>query len=149
LACFFCLPRSSLNDINVLHRSLLFPKLAEGEAPKVNYSINGHDYTMGYYLADGIYPTYTTFVKTIPSLRGKKRIYFATAQEALRKDVERAFGVLQSHFAIVQGLARIWDEETLRDIMTACIIMHNMIVENEGIVNPTRRVATMLKLLMK
>jgi hypothetical protein len=46
------------------------------------------------------------------------------------------FGVLQSRFAIVQGSAQIWDEETLRDTMTACIIMHNMIVENEGKVDP-------------
>jgi hypothetical protein len=50
-------------------------KLAEGDASKVNYNVNGHDYTMGYYLAYGIYPTWATFVKTIPSPRGKKRIY--------------------------------------------------------------------------
>ena len=49
---FFGLPGSH-NDINVLHRSPLFAKLAEGQAPKVDYSINGHDYTMGYYLVDG------------------------------------------------------------------------------------------------
>jgi hypothetical protein len=92
---FFGLP-GSLNDINVLHRSPLFSKLSNGEAPKVNYNINGHDYTMGYYLADGIYPSWATLVKTIPEPRGSKRTYFAKAQEAVRKDVERAFGVLQS-----------------------------------------------------
>ena len=53
-------------------------------------------------------------------------------QEAARKDVERAFGVLQARFAIVQGPARIWDLETLSNIMKACIIMHNMIIEDEG-----------------
>jgi hypothetical protein len=47
----------SLNDINVLHRSHLFAKLASGEAPACNYKVNGHDYTMGYYLADNIYPS--------------------------------------------------------------------------------------------
>ncbi|XP_062213786.1 uncharacterized protein LOC133914783 [Phragmites australis] len=52
---FFSMP-GSLNDINVLHRSHLLDDLAAGEAPKVHYSINGHHYTMGYYLADDIYP---------------------------------------------------------------------------------------------
>jgi hypothetical protein len=47
--------------------------------------------------------------------------------------------VLQSRFAIVRGSAQIWDDETLRDIMTACIIMHNMIVENEVKVDPRER----------
>lgn len=121
----------SHNDINVLHRSHLFAKLAEGEAPQVNYTVNGHNYTMGYYLADGIYPQWATFVKTIPQPLGNKRKYFAKAQEAVRKDVERAFGVLQSRFAIVRGPARFWDKDTLRQIMIACVIMHNMIVEDE------------------
>ena len=87
---------------------------------------------MDYYLADGIYPSWATFVKTIPEPQGNKK-YFARAQEACRKDVERAFGVLQSRFAIVRGPARLWDENTLQLIMTACIIMHNMIVEDEGV----------------
>jgi hypothetical protein len=45
LHAFFRL-QGSLNDINVLHCSLLFAKLAEGEAPEVNYTINDHNYRM-------------------------------------------------------------------------------------------------------
>ncbi|KAF8404590.1 hypothetical protein HHK36_009477 [Tetracentron sinense] len=60
---------------------------------------------------------------------------YAIAQESARKDVERAFGVLQAQFAIVRGPARFWKCETLKDIMKACIIMHNMIVEDERDVN--------------
>jgi hypothetical protein len=56
-------------------------------------------------------------------------------QEAVQKDVERDFGVLQSRFAIVRGPARLW-EQTLSDIMIACIIIHNMIVEDEGTMDP-------------
>jgi hypothetical protein len=127
---FFGMPGSH-NDINVLQRSPIFARLAEGQGPQVSYKINGHDYSMGYYLADGIYPSWATFVKTIPEPQGNKKKYFVKAQEACRKDVERAFGVLQSRFAIVRGPARLWDEDTLHDIMMACIIMHNMIIEDE------------------
>jgi hypothetical protein len=49
--------------------------------------------------------------------------------------VERVFGVLQSRFAIVRGPIRYWDEETLANIMKACIILHNMIIEDEGVMN--------------
>ena len=63
---FFGLPRSN-NYINVFERSHVFNKLAEGRAPAIHYFSNGHDYIMGYCLADGIYPKWTTFVKTIPA----------------------------------------------------------------------------------
>ena len=89
----FGLPGSH-NDINVLERSSGFALLSEGRAPPANFSVNGNDYTMGYYLADGIYPKWATFVKTIPSPKGNKQIHFAKSQESARKDVERAFGVL-------------------------------------------------------
>ena len=115
--CFFGLP-GTLNDINVLQRSHLFARLASGDAPACNYTVNGHEYTMGYYLADGIYPSWSTFVKTISKPKDKIEIVFAKAQEACRKDIERAFGVLQARFAIVRGPARFWDKKSLSDIMT-------------------------------
>jgi hypothetical protein len=53
-------------------------------------------------------------------------------QESCRKDIERAFGVLQARWAVLRGPAYGWDRNRLTEIMTACIIMHNMIVEDEG-----------------
>ncbi|XP_073362378.1 uncharacterized protein [Aegilops tauschii subsp. strangulata] len=82
--------KGSHNDINVLHRSPVFARLAEGHSPPVNFEINGHQYNKGYYLADGIYPKWSTFVKTISNLQGN-----------------------------------LWE------VMTVCVIMHNMIVEDE------------------
>ena len=101
------------------------------DAVAVHYSINGHDYTMRYYLVDDIYPKQATFVKTIPAPQGQKYKLFAAAQEACRKDVKRAFRVLQARFAIVHGPARFFHLDTLQKIMKACIILHNMIVEDE------------------
>ncbi|XP_038704682.1 uncharacterized protein LOC120000630 [Tripterygium wilfordii] len=48
-----------------------------------------------------------------------------------RKDVECAFNVLQTRFTIVRGPARYFKCSTLHDIMLACIILHNIIVEDE------------------
>jgi hypothetical protein len=45
--------------------------------------------------------------------------------------VECAFGILQARFSIMRRPARFWDEATLNNIMKACIILHNMIIEDE------------------
>ena len=52
-------------------------------------------------------------------------------QEAAWKDVEQAFGVLQAQFAILANPARFWYTNDLASVMQACIILHNMIVEDE------------------
>ena len=52
--------------------------LAEGEAHAVNFKVNGHAYNKEYYLADDIYPTYATLVKTIPAPASEMDAYFAT-----------------------------------------------------------------------
>jgi hypothetical protein len=127
---FFGLPGSH-NDINVLEMSFIFYELTQMRASQVNYSINGHDYTMGYYLADGIYPKWSTFMKTISAPQGAKNKHFATIQKSTIKDVEHAFGVLQARFAMVRQPARMFKLPELKEIMTACIILHNMIVEDE------------------
>uniref|UniRef100_A0A0D3CQE2 DDE Tnp4 domain-containing protein n=1 Tax=Brassica oleracea var. oleracea TaxID=109376 RepID=A0A0D3CQE2_BRAOL len=100
-------------------------------APKVKFKVNNHTYRMAYYLTDGIYPNWSTFIQSIPLPQGPKAEKFAKKQESARKDVERAFGVLQSRFAIVKNPALLWDKEKIGKIMKTCVILHNMIVENE------------------
>ncbi len=91
----------------------------------MNYSINGHDYTMGYYLADDIYPSWATFVKTIPEPHGNKRKYFAIAHEAVRKDVERAFGgFYKLALPLFEGQLNIGmkrHRDTSRKLVLSCI----------------------------
>uniref|UniRef100_A0A0D2ZYW3 DDE Tnp4 domain-containing protein n=1 Tax=Brassica oleracea var. oleracea TaxID=109376 RepID=A0A0D2ZYW3_BRAOL len=99
--------------------------------PQVNFSVNGREYHLDYYLTDGIYPKWANFIQSIPIPQGSKAVLFAQRQEAVRKDVERAFGVLQARFAIVKNFALCWDKVKIGKIMRACNILHNMIVEDE------------------
>ncbi|XP_020963991.1 uncharacterized protein LOC107611553 [Arachis ipaensis] len=78
----------SNNDINVFDRSPVFKDILNDRTPEVNYTINGNDYTMGYYLADGIYPECATFVKSISKPQGEKHKLFAQYQEEQRKRSE-------------------------------------------------------------
>jgi hypothetical protein len=57
-------PAGCNNDINVLNQSPLFTKVLTGKAPRIPFWVNGHQYKRGYYLADGIYPNWSAFVKT-------------------------------------------------------------------------------------
>ncbi|XP_058775220.1 uncharacterized protein LOC131649476 [Vicia villosa] len=121
----------SNNDINVLNQSNVFNDVLQGRAPKIHYTIDRTGYNKDYYLTYGIYHEWTTFVKSIPMPQGDKRKLFAPHQEWARKDNERAFGVLQSQFAIICNPTRSWHLDTLRRIMNTYIILHNMIVEDE------------------
>jgi hypothetical protein len=103
----------SNNDINILQCSPIFLKLVEGHAPPVDFVINGRHYNKGYYLADGIYPEWATFVKTISSPVLSKEVEFGKAQESCRKDVEHAFGVLQQRFAVVRFPAMSWSKDQM------------------------------------
>ncbi|XP_024010052.1 putative nuclease HARBI1 [Eutrema salsugineum] len=124
-------PPGTLNDINVLERSPVFDDIIKGQAPKVNFFVNGREYHLAYYLTDGIYPKWATFVQSIPLPQGEKARKFAEVQQSTRKDVERAFGVLQSRFAIIKNPALFWDKAKIGKIMRVCIILYNMIVEDE------------------
>jgi hypothetical protein len=46
---------------------------------------NGHRYTMRYYLADGIYPWWSIFAKSIPSADIRQKKYFAQRQKAAKR----------------------------------------------------------------
>ena len=63
---------------------------------------------MGYYMVDSIYHLWATFVNIIYNPVGQKIYHFAQRQEAARKDVERAFEVLQARFALVRGPTKQW-----------------------------------------
>ena len=119
------------NDINVINQSPLFTERLQGCDPQVEYYVNGRKYNIGYYLTDGIYPQWAAFVKSIKEPQTAKDKLYAERQEGARKDVERAFGVLKQHFKIVVEPSRLWYQADISNIMQACVILHNMIVEDE------------------
>ena len=94
--------------------------------------MNGEHYKHGYYLADGIYPSWVVFVKAYPYPVTDKKIRFKAAQESARNDVERAFGVLKGCWDILKMPARAMAVKKTKNIMHACIILHNMILKDEG-----------------
>ncbi|GJW73304.1 RNA-directed DNA polymerase, eukaryota, partial [Tanacetum coccineum] len=84
------------NDLNVLYDSSLFDDFLSDTAPEAPFVVNGRTYKKDYYLADGIYPTWSSFVKTFTIARDEKTLMFKRVQESARRDIERAFGVLQT-----------------------------------------------------
>ena len=46
--------------------------------------------------------------------------------------MERAFGVLQARWPFVKGSSRLFYLGDIANIIYACIIKHNMIVDDEG-----------------
>ncbi|KAG7598253.1 Harbinger transposase-derived protein [Arabidopsis suecica] len=112
-------------------RSNVFDDILNGKAPEVNFFVNGREYNLAYYLTDGIYPKWATFIPSVRLPQGMKNSLFSRKQEAVRKDVERAFGVLQARFAVVKNPSPLWDKKKIANVMRACIILHNMIVEDE------------------
>ena len=52
-------------------------------------------------------------------------------QEGRRKDVERCFGMIQSRWQIIRKPSQLWDAFAMKSIITACVILHNMIIEDE------------------
>lgn len=119
----------SLNDINVLERAPLFQSSIDGTGWTVQFQVQGNTYTNGYYLVDGIYPSWSNLIESKGHSSNQATKHFTKRQESIRKDIERAFGVLKSQFQIISNPALQWYPWDLSSIMKTCIILHNMLVE--------------------
>lgn len=132
--CHFGLPGGK-NDLSLVDRSPVVANMLSVAANEFKFSVNGVEYPRYYLLTDDTYPRWSVFVQTIHEPQVEKNCLFAEMHEACRRDVERCFGVLQSRFAVIQNPSRLWDKEVVRDIMYACVILHNMIIEDEQDLN--------------
>ena len=73
----------NLNDINNLDRAAVLKDLYE-RPPKCEDLVNDHDYKIGYFLSDRIYPSWAMFVKNISFSQGSKAKLFAERQQFIR-----------------------------------------------------------------
>ncbi|XP_026399017.1 uncharacterized protein LOC113294855 [Papaver somniferum] len=116
-----------------MQKSPLFEDQKYGICPQVHFTINDHQYTHRYYLADGIYPKWSTLVQCYrqppAGALGRSYRYFNTAQMGARKDVERAFGILKRKFAIICGPYRRLSAREMHKTMLTCIILDNMVIQ--------------------
>jgi hypothetical protein len=115
----------------VLDRSHLFDEIIQGNDKPIEFKVNGKKHNRAYYLSHGIYPDWPVFVKTIEQPIGRKKKLYATMPESIQKDVERCFGVLQERFCILSMPCMLWNKDAMHTVMKACIILHNMIIEDE------------------
>nr|GFB46654.1 zf-CCHC domain-containing protein/DUF4219 domain-containing protein/UBN2 domain-containing protein [Tanacetum cinerariifolium] len=75
------------NDLTFLNHSSLFDDMLNDIALSFPYEVNKVTFEKGYYLADGIYPQWETFVKPFTGARGEKNVVFKRRQESARKNV--------------------------------------------------------------
>lgn len=120
----------SLNDLNVLGLSPLIEKMTHEllllERECVPYSISGENFEKLFLLVDGIYPTWSRFVKTVGFPVTPMQKAFSAWQESVRKDIERAFGVLKKRFRVLKNGVRAHILERINDQVITCVILHNM-----------------------
>jgi Plant transposon protein len=135
----------TLNDLNILSLSPFIESLTNGnfvrletEAGVVPYSLDGESFGKLFVMVDGIYPNYSRFVKVNrhPIMEAEKQ--FTAWQEHVRKDIERAFGVLQAKFQIVAKPLHAFNLNQISDTVNCCLILHNMCVEERVMGEITR-----------
>lgn len=86
---------------------------------------------LGYFLADGIYHTWSIFVIPIHEAPTEAQRRYSRAQEATKKDIERVFRVMQARFRIRHRESELWSVGNLVAVTEVCAIVQNLLVRME------------------
>ena len=121
----------TLNDLNILNLSPLMDRMLDGtfqtlEKDSVPFTVDEEEFQQLFLLVDGIYPNWSRFVKGVLQPLGRDQRKFTKWQESARKDIERAFGVLQCVWQCVSRPIYLMKLEQIKDMITAAIILHNI-----------------------
>ena len=126
-----------MNDINIFNVSPFKDNLMNGVfdyredlSGVVPYKICDEEFSKMFILVDGIYPSYSRFVKAIKQPITRQEVRFAAWQESARKDVERAFGILKSQWKFVEHRIYLLDLSKISLRMNRCLILHNVLDTN-------------------
>ncbi len=147
----------TLNDINIWDRSCLLRAFLSGECAKnidvqfqlddeffnklfflgkfnttvccTHHVLYSYIYHFWFIVVDGKYPEIARFLKTISKPLTPIEHFFAAWQESARKDIERAFGVLQRKFHFLVHSIELWYADDINCVVLLCLILHNMMVE--------------------
>ena len=125
----------TLNDINIMNLSPLTQMFVNGEMEQlekelVPFCIGEEQFKQLFVLVDGIYPVRTRFVKAIKEPSTDEEKALTSWQEAARKDIERAFGLLQSRFKVLSRSILLRSLQRIESMVTCCLILHNMLVSD-------------------
>jgi len=127
----------SFNDLNVFDNSNLQQMFIDGTMNSLEagtglipFEIGGEYFNNLFLLVDGIYPLLSRFVRGIKDPITHVDRQFTAWQEGARKDVERAFGVLQSKFHWVKTPIQMHQQEDIVRRMKTVLILHNMSVSD-------------------
>ena len=151
----------TFNDLNVLHQSPFMAGLLDGtfnrfESQVVPYQVGKEQFKQVFILTDGIYPQYARFMKAYSQPISPREKAYCGWQEAARKAIERAFGVLQMKFQFMARPILLIDQDAIHNRVHTCLILHNMCVADrvmDGDVraayNPANAVARKKRLLWR
>ena len=127
----------ALNDINIFNLSPLKESWIDGsfaavelESGLMPHTINNESFDQMCVLCDGIYPRHSRFVKAQPEPSTKAERKFTKWQESARKDIERAFGVLQGKFQCVCRPVTMMNSDRMSNMMSCSLIIHNWCVSD-------------------
>ncbi|GKC28955.1 ALP1-like protein isoform X1 [Tanacetum coccineum] len=109
------------NDITVLNNSPLFDDLLDDIAPVAPFKVNGVTFQQGYILADGIYPQWSSFIKSFSIANSEKMHYLNEDKKVLEKTLKellgsfKGFGILYANHR-VNGLSTSYAESCTRTL---------------------------------
>lgn len=83
---------------------------------------------VGYFFVNGICPRWTICARLVHSLANRKEKQYKKIQEALRKNIESAFGVIQARFEVMRKESFIWYKKNVAKVSKVCVIIHYMLV---------------------